>query len=88
MLSYDGAIPSNLLCSRGDAAVAAFTAAGEPAAPGPDTQPDCQERPAAGAQHRAGRAFPSSRPFLADLLPLVCAYQLSVVKSRWDSRRN
>lgn len=83
-----GCIDFHLLCSCGDAAVAAFPAAGEPAAPGPDSQPDCQEGPASGAQHRAGRAFPSSRSLLAGFLPLICAYQLPVIKSRWDARQN
>lgn len=48
--------------SCGDAPVASLPAAGEPAPPGPDPEPDGQEGPSAAAQHGAGRPFPAPRP--------------------------
>lgn len=66
--------------SCGDAPVASLPAAGEPAPPGPDPEPDGQEGPSAAAQHGADRPFPAPRPLgvPAD----VCKDQLPVVLPR------
>lgn len=70
--------------SYGDAPVAALPAAGEPAAPGPDPQPDGQEGATAAAQHGAGRAFPSTASLHPGLHAHVRPDQLPVIHPRSD----
>lgn len=81
----DDDVTSFLPCSRGDAPVAPLPTAGEPAAPGPDPRPDGQERSSAAAQHRAGRAFPSTLPLAPGIYAYLCPDQLPVIHPRSEA---
>lgn len=73
-------LPASSSC--GNAPVPPLPAAGEPAPPGPDPQPDSQEGAAAASQHRAGCAFPSTRPFCPGIHTFLWTDQLLVIPPR------
>lgn len=76
-------LPASSSC--GDAPVAPLPAAGEPAPPGPDPQPDGQEGAAAASQHGDGRAFPATHSFRPGRHAHLCPDQLPVIHPRSDS---
>lgn len=74
-----------LSSSCGNASVASLSAAGEPATPGPDPQPDRKEGAAATAQHWAGCAISSSQSFHTGIRACICPDQFPVVHTRSGS---